>query len=139
MITLWIIEFDSKMAWAFWNKMYSEQYTKFFKRQRTGRILRSVIKDMKKVWLKMKKICIATLKRWERHLMEAIMKFWAMETWILGCFRQSDSSCCCLLFRGKEHCCWLTNCPLSEYNYEMPPVPLPVKGLEIQMYYLGMS
>lgn len=31
------------------------------------------------------------------------------------------------------------NCPLSEHNYEMPPVPLPVKGLEIQMYYLGMS
>lgn len=31
------------------------------------------------------------------------------------------------------------NWSLPEYNYEMPPVPLPVKGLKIQMYYLGMS
>lgn len=139
-MTVWIIEFDSKITWVFGNKMHCEQYTKFLKRQRTGRIWRSVIKDIKKVWLKMKKKnCIATLKRWERNLVEAIMKFWVMETLILACFRQSHPSHCCFLFRGKEQCCWLMSWPLSEHNYEMPPGPLPVEGLEIQMYYLGMS
>lgn len=56
-MTVWVIEFDSKITWVFWNKMRCEQYTKFLKRQRTGRIEKGD-EGMKKMWLKWKKYAL---------------------------------------------------------------------------------